>query len=290
MRLVFGFVLVLGMGLAGFAVYMAKDYIGAYQAELAAERAARSQMVETVNVFISARPVRYGERLRPEDIRVVRWPVNAIPEGAFQTEEALFPKGKDDAGLRTVIRAMEKDEAILAIKVTGPGEDAGVSSRLAKGMRAFAIKVDVNTGVSGFLRPGDRVDIYWTGQNNYDGGPDTRSGQLTKLIESKVKLLAIDQIADEDRNNPTIAGTVTVEATPLQVAALAQAQASGRLSLSLVGAEDEDSIAGVTVDGRDLLGIEERKVVEAEVAKVCSVRTRRGAEIITTPIACKEEN
>lgn len=290
MRLVFGLVLVVGMGLAGFAVYMARDYIGAYQAELAAERAARSQMVETVDVFISARPVRYGERLRPEDIRVVRWPINAIPEGAFQTEEALFPNGKNEDGLRTVIRAMEKDEAILAIKVTGPGEDAGVSSRLGKGMRAFAIKVDVNTGVSGFLRPGDRVDIYWTGQNNYDGGPDTRSGQLTKLIESKVKLLAIDQIADEDRNNPTIAGTVTVEATPLQVAALAQAQASGRLSLSLVGAEDEDAIAGVTVDGRDLLGIEERKVVEAEAAKVCSVRTRRGAEIITTQIACAEEN
>ena len=44
-----------------------------------------------------------------------------------------------------------------------PGQDAGVSSRLSKGMRAFAIRVDVATGVSGFLRPGDRVDVYWSG-------------------------------------------------------------------------------------------------------------------------------
>lgn len=287
MRLVFGLVLLFGMGLAGFAVYMAKDYIGVYQAELANERAARSQMVETVNVYVSARPVRYGERLRQEDVRIVRWPINAIPEGSFQTAEALFPNGGEE--LRTVIRSMEKGEAIMAIKVTGPGEDAGVSSRLSKGMRAFAIKVDVNTGVSGFLRPGDRVDIYWTGQGYSDGQPG-QGGQLTKLIQTSVKLLAIDQIADEDRNNPTIAGTVTVEITPLQVASLAQAQATGRLSLSLVGAEDNEEIAAVKVDGRDLLGIQERQIVEVVTEKVCSVKTRRGAEIIVTPIACPVEN
>lgn len=289
MRMVFGLVLVLGMGLAGFAVYMAKDYISAYQNELAAERAARSQMVETIEVFVTKKPVRYGERLRKDDVRVVRWPVNAIPEGAYSSEDALFPHGDDPKGLRTVIRAMEKDEAILAVKVTGPGEDAGVSSRLSKGMRAFAIKVDVSTGVSGFLRPGDRVDVYWTGNNNYEEN-GTRSGPLTKLIQTNVKLLAIDQVADEDRNNPTVAGTVTVEVTPVQVASLAQAQASGRLSLSLVGAEDEDKIDGVTVDGRDLLGIEERQVVQVEAEKVCSVKTRRGSEIIETRIACPQEN
>jgi len=287
MRVVFGFVLILGMGLAGFAVYMAKDYIGNYQAALATERAARSQMVETVDVFVSKRSLRYGERLREKDVRVVRWPVNAIPEGVFQSQKDLFPQGPDVT--RTVIRAMEKDEAILAIKVTGPGQDAGVSSRLGKGMRAFAIKVDVTSGVSGFLRPGDRVDVYWTGrrfsQENTQSG-----GELTKLIETAIKLMAIDQTADEDRNTATIARTVTVEVTPRQVAALAQAQATGRLSLALVGAEEQNTAAAVEVDGRDLLGIQERKVVQAIAPRVCSIKTRRGAEIIQTPVACPTEN
>ena len=102
--------------------------------------------------------------------------------------------------------------------------------------------------------------------------------------------MAIDQVADEDRNNPTIAGTVTVGVTPIEVAALAQAQASGRLSLSLVGAEDEELVEAVRIDGRGLLGIEDQQIVEAEVAKICTVNTRRGGEIVTTTVACPKEN
>ena len=287
MRLVFGLVLVVGMGLAGFAVFMAKDFINAYQTELAAERAARAQMVPTVDVYVTTRSLRYGELLKPEDVRVVKWPENAIPGGAFQTKEAIFSQGEEKDSLRTVVRAMEKDEAIMAVKVTGPGEDAGVSSRLARGMRAFAIKVDVASGVSGFLRPGDKVDVYWTGQN-YNPNGNGGGNDLTKLIETNVKIMAIDQIADEDRNNPTIARTVTVEATPLQVAGLAQAQATGRLALSLVGAEDTDEIENVEVDARILLGREERKIVRAESERVCTVRTRKGDEVIETPIECTE--
>ncbi len=287
MRLVFGLVMVLGMGLAGMAIYMVKDYFDTYQSELASKQAALASIVPTVDVFVATRTLRYGEKLRPEDVRIVRWPENAIPQGAFRKKEDLFSQGEQMENLRTVIRAMEKDEALMTIKVTDPGEDAGVSSRLAKGMRAFAIKVDVASGVSGFLRPGDKVDVYWTGQN-YNPNGDNGGAELTKLIETNVKILAVDQIADEDRNNPTIARTVTVEATPLQVAGLAQAQATGRLALSLVGAEDTDQIDSVEVDARILLGREERKVVQTQRQKVCSVRTRKGSEIIETPVECVE--
>ncbi len=287
MRVVFGLVLLLGMGLAGFAVYMAKDYISNYQAELAQERAARSQMVETATVLTSKRSLRYGEKLSPDDIQEVRWPVNAIPEGTFTSKDELFPKGPDV--LRTVVRAMEKDEAIMAVKVTGPGEDAGVASRLSKGMRAFAIRVDVASGVSGFLRPDDRVDIYWTGRG-LNGDGSVSGGELTKLIESGVRLLAVDQTADKDRSTATIARTVTVEATPVQVAALAQAQATGRLSLSLLGAQDSASTENVEYDSGDLLGIQPQAVVQAEPEKVCTIKTRRGAETIETPIPCANAN
>ncbi len=287
MRLVFGLVLLIGMGLAGFAVYMAKDYISAYQEQLAQERAARAQMVETVDVFVANRALRYGEKIRKKDVRIVKWPVDAVPPGAFQSGKKLFPKGEEK--LRTVLRAMEEGEAIMAVKVTAPGEEAGVSSRLGKGKRAFAIRVDVASGVSGFLRPGDRVDIYWTGQSLAPDGP--ARGELTKLIESGVKLLAVDQIADADRSNPTIARTVTVEATPLQVAALAQAQATGKLSLALVGINDDNEVSeSVEVDSRDLLGIEEQQIVKAEQPRVCTIRTRRGSEIIETPIPCPAGN
>lgn len=276
MRLIFGLVLVVGVGLAGFAVYMARDFIGGYQAQLAAERAARGAIVPTVDVFVVNRPLRYGEQITDEDIRAVKWPENAIPEGTFRAIEEVFPEG--ERRFRTVIRAMEKDEALMAIKVSKPGADAGVSSRLSQGMRAFAIRVDVSSGVSGFLRPGDRVDVYWSGSGVNELG---NTEAVTKLILARVQLIAVDQIADNDRAAPTIARTVTVEVTPRQVAALAQAQSSGRLSLALVGAEDETASDAVEVGQGELIG-----EVNAPKEENCTIRTRRGAEIIETPIPC----
>jgi pilus assembly protein CpaB len=283
MRLVFGLVLVIGVGLASFAVYMAKDYVGAYQAELARERAAREQIVPTVELVVANRQIRYGEPIAAEDLRVVRWPETAIPEGSFVGMDAFI--GNDPSRPRIALRAMEKDEAILAAKVTEPGEDAGVASRLTKGMRAFAIRVDVATGVSGFLRPGDHVDVYWSGRLPSTSASDGEQA-VTQLIESRVRLIAIDQTADEDRQSPTIARTVTVEATPQQVAALAQAQNTGSLSLSLVGAEDDTVSDEVAINQNVLLGIQAERVAEIVQQKVCTIRTRRGSESIETPIPC----
>ncbi len=255
---------------------MARDFIGQQQAQLAEAELAKRAIVPTVEVYVVNKQMRYGQRLTPEDVKKVRWPKQAVPEGAFVSEEALFPKGTEV--LRSILRTMEPNEAVMAVKVTEPGENAGVSSRLSPGMRAFAIRTDVTSGVSGFLRAGDRVDIYWTGSVNSRG--------VTKLIDANIRLIAINQSADEDRNAPTVAKTVTVEVNPRQVAALAQAQATGRLSLSLVGADDILVSDAVEIDQKDLLGIVEEEVVEAPKEKVCTIRRRNGEEIVEIPIPC----
>lgn len=283
MRMVFGLVLLVGLALAGGAVYMAKNYIQAYQTALAVERQARQNIVPTVDVLVAERPLKYGETILKEDVRIVQWPENAIPEGTFSNVETLFSKG--DEVFRVVLRAMEKDEAIMTVKVTEPGEDAGLTSRLERGMRAYAIKVDVASGVSGFLRPGDRVDVYWTGRVGSDLG-DGR-GDITKLIETGIRLIAVDQTAGGNLDEATIARTVTVAVKPEQVAALAQAQTTGSLSLSLVGADDDTVAQAIEIDQGTLLGIErEAAVVQAEEKKVCTIRTRRGAEVVEIPIPC----
>ena len=152
-------------------------------------------------------------------------------------------------------------------------------------MRAFTIKVDVSSGVSGFLRPGDRVDVYWTGRVALDR--DAPASEVTKLIEAGVQLIAIDQSAGGELSEATIARTVTVAVNPQQVAGLAQAQSTGNLSLSLVGAEDDTIASAIEVDQRSLLGIAEKEVqAKAEAEKVCTIRTRRGAEVVELPIPC----
>ncbi len=278
MRMVFGLVLVLGLALAGFAVYMAQGFISQTQAELDQERAARAKLGPLIDVFIVTKAFAYGDLLTPEDVRQIPWPKSAMPETAFTDKALLFPEG---AKPRVVLRQMEMYEPILAAKVTEPGEDAGLTTRLTKGMRAFAISVDVSSGVSGFLRPDDTVDIYWTGSVS---GTD---GDMTRLIESGVKLVAVDQSSSNDGStDTTIARTVTVQVTPQQVARLAQAQATGRLALSLVGTGDEIAADATDVDSAGLLGIEPEQVTVIEEEKVCTVKTRKGADVAEMPIPC----
>lgn len=281
MRAIFGLVFVVGIALAGFAVYMVQGYVGQNQAELAKERAFRAKVGPFVEVYVVNKPLAYGAALTKDDVQKVLMPQNNLPENFFTDEAALFPG--DYAAPRFVIRQLEKMEPVLASKVTEPGEEVGLTARLSKGMRAFAINVDVASGVSGFLQPSDLVDVYWTGSSGTEG-----SGEMTRRIEESIKIIAIDQTANaENTTGAMIARTVTVEATPEQVARLAQAQATGRLALSLVGADDTTASADlVQVDSRALLGIEKQAEVVVEAEKVCTIRTRKGSETVETPIAC----
>lgn len=283
MRAVFGLVLILGLGLAGFAVYMVQGYFEQQERALARERAATAQQVPTVEVFAVNRVIEFGEPLTMDDVTVIRYAEPFLPEGVFTTEEELFPEGP--GVVRYVVRQMEPNEPVLAVKVTEPGQDAGITTRLATGMRAFAIEVDVASGVSGFLRPGDRVDVYWTGQVTMADYSDN----VTQLIEQSLTIIAVDQTSDDNMSGTAIARTVTVEVTPQQVATLAQAQSTGKLSLSLVGQMDETVATAVEVDQRSLLGIvEAAPVVEAYVApeQICTIRTRRGSDVVEIPIPC----
>lgn len=278
MRIIFGLVFLVGVGLAAFAIQLTRNYIATYQAELAAEKANSAEIIQTEEIFVALEPLGYGDAILPEMVQKVKWPVNSMPEGVFLTDEELFPEGPEVP--RIALRSMEAFEPLLAVKVTEPGEDAGVASRLKSGMRAFAIRVDVSTGVSGFLRPGDRVDVYWTGRL-----PNGKS-DVTKLIQPAISLVAIDQISDGERSSPTIARTVTVEATPQQVAVLAQAQSTGRLSLALVGRDEQVAAEAVQVDQNSLLGIEEKQVFAAPEVRKCYLTTRKNGEAIQTEIPC----
>lgn len=279
MRMVFGLVLVVGLALAGFAVYMAQGFISQTQNALAEERAIREKSGPLVEVYVVNKPLNYGDPLTKDDVQLIYWPENSLPEKIFRDAAVLFPDdGKEQ---RFVVRQMEMFEPLLASKVTEPGQPAGLGGQLAKGNRAFAIKVDVDSGVSGFLQPGDKVDVYWTGQAEGVGG------DLTRLIEHTVKIVAVDQVANGERANAAaIARTVTVEVSPEQVARLAQAQATGQLALSLVGAGDETISASVEVDTAGLLGIQAEQIVAAEKEKVCTVKTRKGGEAAEITIPC----
>lgn len=283
MRALFGLVLLVGMGLAGFAVYMVQGFVSAQEVALAQERAKAAENVPTIKVYAPTRTISYGESITEDDVALIDYAVEFVPEGAFSVKEDLFPEGTDKP--RFVLRQMEKNEPILAVKVTEPGQNASITSRLATGMRAFTIKVDVASGVSGFLRPQDRVDVYWSGTVRGENGQS-----FTQLIKSGIEIIAIDQSANGEVNGASIARTVTVQVSPQDVAVLAQAQSTGALSLSLVGNGDETVNTEILVDQRSLLGIEEAPVVaaieEVPQQQACFITTNKGGERLQVQIPC----
>lgn len=287
MRMVFALFLVLGVLLAGVAVYMAQGQIAEFQAERDYLRAAQASAPALADVVVVKRPLKYGERFSMADLDLVKMQADKLPPGVFnfviapqgtpQAEAAAFFEGETRP--RAALRSYEANEPLLAAKITAPGVDAGIMANLAPNMRAFTIQVDASSGVSGFLRPGDRVDVYWSGQL----GPEP----VTKLIDTSLKLIAIDQSADADRSEETqIARTVTAEVTPEQVASLTLAQSTGRLTLSLVGLQNTADIGAIEIDRNKLLGIQVQEAVQIEAQKVCTIKTRRGTDVLETEIPC----
>lgn len=283
MRVIFFVVLAVGVALAGTAVYIVQGFFSQQQAELrtAAERAA--QVVPVVDVVTVKKALDYGSPVTEEHLIAIRWPANAVPDGFVTDLEAFLAEDKP----RLALRRMERGEPLMDVKITNPGEDAGLGSRLKPGMRAFTIPVDATSGVSGFLRPDDTVDVYWTG----DIGRDRSA---TRLIEAALNIIAVDQTANSDQSEARVARTVTVEATPTQIARLTQAKSSGRLTLSLVGHGDEIVSEAVEIDDRTFLGIEDEPepepepvIAKAEPEPTCSIRTRRGADVVEIPIECR---
>ncbi len=262
--------------MAGAAVYMAQGHISKQEVAVQQEKLIREKTGGLIEVFVVNKPKNYGETITKEDVQMIYWPKNALPEGVFTDPALLFPD--ENAEPRYVVRQMETYEPILAVKVTEPGEQAGLNGEIEQGMRAFAIKVEA----ADFLQPGDRVDIYWTG--SVEGTP----GEMTRLIESAMKIIAVDRNKKASNTDGAIQSrTMTVAATPEQVARLAQAQATGGLVMSLVGTGDQIASGAIEIDSNALLGIEtQQPVAVQDTPRTCTIRTRKGADVVEIPIPC----
>ena len=286
MRAVFALVLVVGMGLAGVAVYMIQGYMANLEVALQQERAFNAKAGKLVEVFVFAKPKKYGDPLAEEDVVAIYWPEKNLPATIFRDKELLFPK--DAKGPRYIMRTTEAYEPVLASRVTEPGELSNLTSKLEKGKRAFAIKVGTNSGISNFVKPDDYIDILWTGSvAGVEGG-------ITRQIESAILVIAVDNAINEGQvDSDSVAKTVTVAATPEQVARLAQAQATGRLTLSLAADATEIVEGTVETDTNSMLGIVKEEVVPEVVVvekKKCYAKQRSGGQVIETDIEipCQE--
>jgi len=230
-----GLVLVALSILIGGAALWGLKILGASHA--AAEPAAPAPHAAVV---VAARPIAFGETITPADLKLQPWPAGALPAGAF-TSLAAFQGGPP----RLALTSLPANAPILPDQISGPGGRATLAGLIRPGMRAATLRVDDVLGVAGFVLPGDSVDILVT---RADGGA---KGQVrTDVLLQGVRVLAVDQLADQAKTKPVVAKAATVEVTPAQAEKIALAAQIGSLSLALRSAGDpasDDQVHGVRV-------------------------------------------
>src|SRR5215469_14447095 len=211
------------------AVYVAQSWLNAQaEARLRSLQAQKPQPTVTSTLVVASRQLRFGNELSASVLREMPWPAEALPQGGFRTIKDLLAHGK-----RVVLTAIEANEPVLASKITGQGSRATLSAMLDEGHKAMTIRVNDVDGVAGFVLPGDRVDIMLSRTSD-------KGSAVNDVVLKNVKVLAIDQLADERTDKPSVAKAVTLEVDITGAQKLALASQIGTLALTLRRAGDSE--------------------------------------------------
>ena len=257
-----GFAVVFGL----LAVFVAQTWLNR-QAELRLRTMdPKAPAIATRTIVVAASPLRFGTKLTAQMLREVAWPEAAIPAGTFTSINDLMSSGK-----RIVLAAIEPNEPILRTKITGPGQRATLSAVIEPGMKAVTVRVNDVEGVGGFVLPGDHVDVLMTRQ------PEKGSGNNDVVLQN-VKVLAIDQLADDSADKPSVVKAVTLEVETVSAQKLSLAASLGSLSLVLRKAGEAEIEGTRRVTQADLGTPEARERVPGRASTVAVTRAGQRTE------------
>jgi len=220
----------------------------------------------SAEIVVAARDLPLGRVLTAQDVKVVGWPGDAIPENASTTVEEVLGRG--------VITPVTMNEPLLAGKMAVKEAGGGLPIVITEGMRAVSVRVNEVIQVAGFVMPGTHVDVFVTIEP-----PEGRSGgPITKLVLENVTVLTANQIVQQGPNGePVTATVVTMLVTPDDAEKLIHAANKGQIQLGLRNTLDLDSVETRGVQVTDLLPQIQRA---APVRTVPTTRrTNQGIEI-----------
>jgi len=144
-----------------------------------------------------------------------------------------------------VISPLKEREPVLESRLAPESvKVGGVSAVIKKGMRAVAVKGDKVIGISGFIQPGNRVDVLVTLKD-----PKSRI-EITKMVLSNVLVLATGtEIQEKNDGKPSPVDVYTLEVDPEQAEKLALAATEGKLQFALRNMTDMETVLtkGATV-------------------------------------------
>jgi len=190
-------------------------------------------------VVVAAVDLSWGTRITNEMLKKANFLKGSLTTGYFSDPDLVVG--------RVLIYPVKVNEPVFESRLA-PVEvkTGGIAAVITPRKRAFAVKVDKVIGVSGFIHPGNRVDILMTLATGRTFNP------VTKTILENILVLAVgsetkERKGSEEKSSPT--DVITLEVTPEEAEKLALAATEGRLQLALRNFSDTENVVthGTTV-------------------------------------------
>lgn len=217
-------VVIIGVGIvfAAVAGFMTLGYLKNQKAEQVQVE------VEKVSVVVAADTISRGQVVDETVVKMVAWPADSVPAGAFVSLENALGKLA-----RSEIFA---DDVLTQAKFLDTKSPSILSMLIPSGQRAISIKVNEVTGISGFVAPGSHVDVLLTVPAEDDLPARTR------VILQDTEVLAIAQSIEQRDSRPVVVNTVTLNVTPRQAEIVTLATNEGSLHLVLRNDRDDNKV------------------------------------------------
>ena len=189
---------------------------------------AEEQGLDLQPVVVASKDLTFGETLDPDDMKLTMFPRTSVSKGSYGFKDSLL-------GQVTKV-FLKENEPILDSKLSSKG--GGLSLLIEPSLRAASIQVDKVSGVSGFVLPGDRVDIILTVDN-----PGQKRDAIAKTILQNIEVLAAGEKTEQKSNKVITTQSVTLLVDPDGAQSLALASSEGKLHLSLRNPMDDSVLA-----------------------------------------------
>ena len=192
---------------------------------------------DAVPVVVAAVDLPWGTKLNSEMIKRTPYLKESLPPGYFSDSDAM--EG------RVLIVSLKPNEPILESKLAPTSvTTGGVSAVIKPGMRALAVKGDKVLGISGFINPGNRVDVLVSLKHG-------KKNETTKIVLENVLVLATGkEIQRNDKGDPSPVDVYTMEVTPEEGEKLTLAASKGKLQFALRNVTDAEIVLtkGATIN------------------------------------------
>lgn len=172
----------------------------------------------SAHVVAAAMSIPFATKVEQKHVKLVEIPEGLTPDGFYGSVEDVIG--------RVSTTSISRGEILVTERFRAHSAGSTLAALVNENMRAVTIRVDDVVGVAGFLLPGNMVDVLASRKR-------PRQRAISETILRNIKVLAVDQTASAENNEPVVVRAVTLEMLPKQAEILFRARIEGKIQLTL---------------------------------------------------------